>query len=347
MSAKNERTDTTRNDSAPDDTEPAAPRHSRRRLFAVVGVTGALIVAAGIVSVSYLSSAGHATTTPQNCAAKPSSCGFPDDTNTGVPSGMTLKMVPGQVSSGPGWHYDPRGWVTVDGKGAALSGLYIPHNVDVTASNVTINNVQVVNSGPSSFGISLRHTSNVTIENSTVRGTNATTGRVANAIDDLYGDSTGMVIKNNNISNWRTGVQVSSGLVTGNYIHNPGYLAGDHNNGIYNTGSTQPLTISGNTIFNNIGQTDDITLEASTGGKTIANKTIQNNLLAGGGYSIYGGASQGNTTAKIVIQNNRFSNLYFARGGLYGPGAYFDHNGKQNVWSGNVWDATGKAVPSP
>ena len=279
-------------------------------------------------------------------AARKSS--FPGAFNTGVPVGTVLRSVPGQVSSGLGWHYDPRGWVTVDGNGAALSGLYIPHNVDVTASNVTINNVQVVNGGPSSFGISLRHTSNVTIENSTVRGTNATTGRVANAIDDLYGDSTGMVIKNNNISNWRTGVQVSSGLVTGNYIHNPGYLAGDHTNGIYDAGSTQPLAIEGNTIFNSFGQTDDITLEASGLGRPVANKTIENNLLAGGGYTIYGGASKKNPTSNIVIRNNRFSQLYYRHSGKYGPVAYFNSGGRGNVWDGNIWlDIVGSAKFQP
>jgi hypothetical protein len=43
MSAKDEHTDTTRNDSVPNDTESAAPRHNRRRLIAVVSVTGALV----------------------------------------------------------------------------------------------------------------------------------------------------------------------------------------------------------------------------------------------------------------------------------------------------------------
>jgi hypothetical protein len=50
------------------------------------------------------------------------------------------------------------------------------------------------------FGIGLTHTTGVTIENSTISGQNATTGRVDSAIKDVYGDSTGMVIKDNDIS---------------------------------------------------------------------------------------------------------------------------------------------------
>jgi hypothetical protein len=283
-----------------------------------------------------LSTAGLALI-PHGYNAPTDASGFPDAATTGVLAGMTLKKVPGQVSRGPGWHYDPRGWVEVDGNGAVLSGLYIPYNLNITASHVTIKDVRVVASGPNSFGISLRHTSGVTIENSAISGVNATTGRVADAIDDIYGNSTGTVIKDNNISDWRTAVQVSSGLVTGNYIHDPGYRAGDHVNGIYDTGSTQALTISGNTIFNNMSQTDAITLEPSRPGRAVANKTIENNLLAGGGYAVYGGSTKNNSTSHIVIKNNRFSRLYYRQGGKYGPVAYFNADGRGNVWAGNIW----------
>ena len=157
---------------------------------------------------------------------------------------MALRTVPGQVSSGPGWHFDSKaGSVEVTGNAAVLSGLYIPYTLDITASHVTVQDVQVVTGG--TFGVSLRHTAGVTIENSTISGQNSTTGRLDYAIDDVYGDSTGMVIKADNISAFRTAVQVSTGLVTGNYIHDPGYIAGDHTNGIYVGGTSEPLTISG------------------------------------------------------------------------------------------------------
>jgi hypothetical protein len=332
-------------------TRPTAAARTGRRLAAAAAAAAGTAALALAVSAAAAPAAAAAAAVPPraaaaqlNCAAVPSACGYPDATNTGVPAGTTLLTVPGQVSSGPGWYYDSRGWVEVDGNGANLTGLYIPMNLDVTASNVTIDDDQVVTSGASSFGISLRHTANVTIENSDVSGVNTTTGRVANAIDDIYGDSTGLVVKDDNIADWRTAVQVSAGLVTGNYIHSPGYITGDHVNGIYDTGSTQPLTISGNTIFNSISQTDDITLEATAAGEPVANKTITGNLLAGGGYSLYGGDSLGNTTTAITVTNNRFSTLYYPLGGQFGPVAYYATTGTGNTWTGNTWDNTGQPV---
>ena len=317
----------------------------RRWMFgaAVLGV--ATLTAVGALAGGAGAGRAHAAVLT-NCAATPTNCGYPGVTNTGVPSGTTLKSVPGQVSSGPGWSYNAAGNdVIVKVNGTVLSGLYIPHNLVIDASNVTVKNVQVVTNG--NFGISLTHTKGVTIENSTISGQNATTGRVSSAIDDVYGDSTGMVIKDNNISYFRTAIQISTGLAEGNYIHNPGYMAGDHTNGFYVNGGTEPLTIENNTIFNSQWQTDAINLDAGSSGVPVANKTVENNLLAGGGYTIYGGTSPGNPTSHIVIEGNRFGQIYYPHGGQYGPGAYFAPTGTGNVWSGNVWDTTGQAIPAP
>jgi hypothetical protein len=276
---------------------------------------------------------------PDDCITVPHACGFPDATNTGVPSGTALRSVPGQVSSGPGWHFDPEGGlVVVTAPDTVLSGLSIPCTLEIDASDVTVQDVQVVTGG--NFGISLRHATGVTIEDSTISGQNLTSGRVNSAIDDVYGDSTGIVIKNNDISQFRTGVQVSTGLIVGNYIHDPGYIHGDHTNGIYVAGTTEPLTIYGNTIFNNLGQTDDINIAASTSRQDVANKMVVDNLLAGGGYSIYGGGVRDGLTSNIVIKDNAFGRLYYSEGGQYGPAAYFNPRLVGNVWSGNAWSGT-------
>jgi hypothetical protein len=293
-------------------------------------------------------SAPGSAPTPAECAPDPSACGFPDGTNTGVPNGTALLSVPGQESSGPGWAFDAQqGAVEVTGNGAVLSGLYIPYNLDIAASHVTIKDSRVMAAG--NFAVSLRHTTGVTIEDSTIGGPDATAGRVGVAIDDVYGDSAGAVIEGDNISDFKTAVQVSAGTVTGNYIHDPGYLAGDHTNGIFDTGSTQPLTIDHNTILNRLGQTDAISLDASVTGQAVANKTVENNLLAGGGYTIYGGASLNNATSHILIEDNRFSRLYYPQAGQYGPVTCFDSREPGNVWSGNVWDGSRptRAIPPP
>jgi len=319
-----------------------AGRRGRKFGAAVLGV--AALATVGAFAGATASRAGAAVLT--NCAAAPSRCGYPDATNTGVPAGTALKSVPSQVSSGPGWSWNAAyGEVIVKGNGTVLSGLSVAGTIDIQASNVTVKNDRVVTGG--TFAISLRHTTGVTIENSTISGQDSTTGRVNQAIADVYCDSTGLVIKDNNISDFRTGIMFVTGLVEGNYIHDPGYIAGDHTNGITAVGTTEPLTIKDNTVLNDLGQTDAITLNASGPGQAVANKTVTGNFLAGGDYTIYGGAGSNDPTSNIVITNNRFGQAYSPKSGQYGPVAVFDSTGTGNAWSGNIWDTTGKAVPSP
>ncbi|HUC58428.1 MAG TPA: hypothetical protein VMA95_13575, partial [Streptosporangiaceae bacterium] len=81
-----------------------------------------------------------------------------------------------------------------------------------------------------------------------------------------------------------------------------------------------------------------------------ANRTITNNLLAGGGYSIYAGATNEATygvPTNIVVTGNKFATQYYANAGQYGPAAYYDAAGTGNTWSGNTWDGTGATVPAP
>jgi hypothetical protein len=325
--------------------QPPSRRGRGRRLVMYGAGIAAGAAAVTLVASQFLSSSSFAAT-QTNCQATPSACGFPDATNTGVPAGTTLKTVPGQVSSGTGWSYSAAGQqVNVTGNGAVLSGLSFSGDINITASNVTIKNDLVVTGG--SFGIILRHTANVTIQNSTVSGLNLTSGRVDTAISDAYGDSTGMVVKANNISDCRSAVQLTAGLVTGNYLHDPGYIAGDHTNGVIANGGTGQLTVSDNTILDNLGQTDAVTIDTNQVAGPVTNKVIENNLLSGGSYVIYGGTAFGHSTSGIVIQDNRFGQGFYSKSGQFGPAAYFDHTGAGNVWSGNVWDSTGATIPAP
>ena len=286
------------------------------------------------------------TPTPANCSNAPHLCGFPDATNSGVPAEMqkTLRSVPGQVSSGPGWHYDPRGWVEVDGNGAVLKGLSIPYNVNVTASDVTIEDDVITNTGDD-FGVSIRHSRGVTVKDCDISSPYADSRRLMVGVKDVYGDATGIKVVGNNIWHTATGIQIGAGLIANNYIHSIGFKSGDHVNGITVNGSTTPLTIRHNTVFVNLDQTDAISLFEDFGVE--ANKLIKDNLVAGGGYSIYAGEKSGGPQSyNIRIVGNRFSRKYYTNGGQFGPAAYFD-GGRGNVWSGNIWDGTEQVVSSP
>jgi hypothetical protein len=322
----------------------APDRRRRHRFMIVLSITAVLVI--GIAAgASLLSQKSHAA--QLNCGADPSACGFPDASNTGVPTGTTLKTVPGQVSSGPGWSYNSGGWVAVTGNGANLSDLSFTTGVVISANNVTMDDDQVVLGGVNTIGVSLRNTAGVTIENTTIAGTDAGANRVMTGIKDIFSNSTGLVVNHDNISQFETGVQVESGLVENNYIHDPGYIALDHTNGVMSNGGTVPLTITHNTIFNNRGQTDCVGLFEDFSDQ--ANRTVTDNLLAGGGYSIYAGYTKpaNGPTSNIVITGNVIATNYFPTGGAYGPDEYFNASGTGNTWSNNTWDSTGAAIPTP
>ena len=320
----------------------------RRVAAAATAVAGAAALALTISALAAPAAAMAATATaaPLNCQALPSACGYPDATNSGVPAGLPLLSVPGQVSKGAGWAYSATtNEVDVTGNGAVLTGLSFTAYVNVEASNVTLDDDKITASGY--WGVALRHTTGVTVENSTISGTNATTGEVGSAVDDVYGDSTGMTIKNDNISAFKTAIQVSTGIISGNYIHDPGFITGDHTNGILDIGTTQPLSITGNTILDSLNQTDAISLDATLDGQVIANKTVTGNLIAGGGYPIYGGTARSAVISDMTIANNRFGQGYYALSGLYGPVAYYTTTGTANTWANNTYDTTGTVIPAP
>ena len=125
-----------------------------------------------------------------NCAVAPHECGYPDETNTGVATTVVLKRVPQEITQGPGWAWDPRGWLSVHADGAVLENVEVSGNVDVTASDVTVRNVRIIQGGET-FGISLRRTRNAVIQDSEIRGLDAGAGRLMVAVKDVYADSTG------------------------------------------------------------------------------------------------------------------------------------------------------------
>jgi len=325
-----------------------AGRHHLRKLLLVTGIIVLAVVGITVGLTSLLSPKSHAA--QLTCGTNPSACGYPDATNTGVPAGTTLKTVgngAGQVSSGTGWSFNSGGWVAVTGNGATLSGLNIPYGVVISANNVTLNDDNIVTGGPIAIGVSLRHTSGVTIQNTTIAGVDSGANRITTGVKDIFSDSTGLTVNHCNISLWETGVQVESGLIENNYIHDPGFIAGDHTNGVMSNGGTTPLTITHNTIFNNRSQTDDVGLFEDFSAQ--ANRTITNNLLAGAGYSIYAGNTKPSNgpTSNIVITGNVFATNYYPTGGANGPVAYFNSSGQGNVFKNNTWDTTGATVSAP
>jgi Sigma-70 region 2 len=80
----------------------------------------------------------------------------------------------------------------------------------------------------------------------------------------------------------------------------------------------------------------------STNSSPISDVTIVDNLLAGGGYTLYCAATVPGVGGTEVVTGNRFARTYDQKGGYYGPAAYCGSG--VDVWSGNVWDDTGLRI---
>jgi hypothetical protein len=273
-------------------------------------------------------------------------CGFPDTTNTGPVPGTVPRRVPEDITSpdattGRGWHWDALNQVLVADTPGAVVQSVDTGNISITADGVLVQDsrLEVAHDG---MGVEIRHAQNAVVQRNLIFG-DVGPNRMLVGVKDVYSDAFGTRVTANNIYGWSTGVQIYRGLIADNYIHDPGYQAGDHLNGTTSNGFGEPLTIRHNTVFNSYGQTDAISLFEDFG--TEANRVIDGNLVAGGGYCIYGGQNAGGPAAHdIAITNNHFSRMYFPGCGGYGPVAAWPLRGPGGVFTGNVWDDTGRPV---
>jgi hypothetical protein len=298
-------------------------------------------------------SSGGAQTT--NCFSKPSACGYPDATNTGVPAGTTLT---------------PSGSITASTAGQVISGKDVTGTINITANNVTIQNTRVTST-------------------STCGPTNA----CGNYEIIVQPGLTGVVIKNvelriasgntceHDIRNLGATIQVIGSYLhgcdsnlysVGNTTFTDDYglskidISNDHIENIYFSDST--LAVNHSTLFNPVDQTAVIfgNVNGGQGGTCSNHLSVNNSFLVGGGYTFYpcgNGSSAGSSS--VSITNNHLArcltsevmsssgghhlckggtdaNGYYPNDGSYGIAAYYFSQGM--TWSGNVWDDNGQSV---
>lgn len=148
-----------------------------------------------------------------------------------------------------------------------------------------------------------------------------------------------------NIHHCVDGVKAGSNVtIQDSYIHDLLIQGADpHNDGIQSLGTTA-LTIRRNTIIVKDGATSCVIL--STGSASaMRNITIEDNLLGGGAFVVYGGYEAGRDDVKkvsnIVIRNNRITTQIFPRGGAYGP--FTSVSAPAVTMAGNTWHDGPKA----
>ena len=135
-------------------------------------------------------------------------------------------------------------------------------------------------------------------------------------------------------------------LIEDNYVHDLYGEAGSHRDGIDCEG-TLNITIRHNTVLMPTSDTSCITVARYTnnGQYTFNNCLVENNLLAGAGYCIYGPGTNAPTPTNVRIINNKFWKKYYPKYGYWGWMAYEPPTpGNGNIISGNVDYITGLAL---
>ena len=293
---------------------------------------------------------------------------FPNAGNTGANlSGLPLVSVPSQATSGPGWVWQSaNNYIYCGTPGATISGLSLPAGgaylkaanitlensflggsegiyVNGVATNATIGNCVVQTPGGSNPGaIRFAQGSNYgTVANCTLSGSDSSTNRVQSGVYMANSDPLFTMYGNdvfwckNMWENAQNSAAICYVNMYGNYLHDLGYVALDHSDGIYMAYGLGG-SITGNTIFVQLTQTDCV-------GPTAMNPvplTISGNLFAGAGYTIYGGTPTDHVTYSgptqfLTFTNNYFSTMFYPNCGAIGP--YVHWGPLNNTWANNYW----------
>jgi hypothetical protein len=273
-----------------------------------------------------------------NCIKVPSACGYPDATNTGVTAGTTLKSQTNDIS------------VTTPGttiKDVALEGTISveANNTTIEETDITVNGSQGGCSGSCGGrgiwikpGVTGTVIQNVACHGGALSGSNVTQYCI------MSNDSS-TTIKRLYAYNCTECLAGPMNLSDSFINESDATIPQEHYEDIYYGGGAGPLIINHNTMLNQQGQTAVVFASVDFGNQTTL--TITNNLMAGGGYMIYGGGSGsgGKVVGPVTITGNRFSRKYYSTGGAYGVASYLENS--VTTWSGNFWDDTLKSIPMP
>jgi len=241
---------------------------------------------------------------------------WPNATNTGVPANVPLTAS---------------GSITIDEDGTVVEGLDLRGSITVKASNVVIQNCKLTNDATA---IRFERGTNLLVERVTLVGGGAKT------LDGAIQASGDITVRRVHISGFGEGIDLygAGGLIQDNLMVDMANADGKLMDGI-EAWEAKHLVIRHNLIEMPDGNSViKLPLDVPVpGGDDVL---IENNLLAGGGYTVYGGydpPNQNPSYTNVRFIGNRFSVKFGPKCGFYGPGAFIESSSSHD----NVWHETG------
>ena len=250
-------------------------------------------------------------------------CGWAGPGNTGYPPGTVFKNTVGRTITADN--------TVIDGE-KIIGGLYIG------AKNVVVRNSWIISNfggglGSSGTGvINVQPGGSATITNNTLDGSNGTHA-------GIWHEGTKVVAKANNIFGVNDGLwawDADNFSYQDNYLHNFTTLAANgHIDGFQTEGASHGL-IRHNTF--DVSQNQDSDVAIWDGRRNSDDITVENNLMAGGGFAVYAedyspsetNPQGGFTVTNIRILNNKFSTIHYPCGGYFG--IWFPRGSPSDHW---------------
>ena len=276
------------------------------------------------------------------CTNAVTTCGYADPLNqtVGVPAGVTPSTT-GACAAYTNGARISSGTVTIN-------GCKITGQIYVSGGTVTVENSDLSVNDEGGAGAPIEaHGGTVIAEYDTIHGLGPTpSGSMAWAIYDCCGSPAATVdhvfVYNADRIFMNLANSSQTPTVTNSYCWSNAEVkysgTEEHAECIY----TQPpasLTLKNTTLINWRDQTAANFVDDNTGspGSVI---DLENNLLMGGDYCVYGGGNYANSDTYI---SNRFSRALYSNCALFGPSAS-GYDAPSITDSGNIWDNTGASL---
>ena len=243
----------------------------------------------------------------------------PDASNTGPAGSLT----------------ESTGNITVTASGRVIQNRKINGCITVNAANVTVRNVEVHCNDDT--GISLNSTG-LLVEDALVE-----CGHRA-GLTGVGGS--GFTVRRTEIFGCENNIWANRNIVIeDNYIHDPIPCCGPgepHTDSIQIPTGAVNIQVKDNRVYGGYIDRRNFGNAALTMGGNVGGIVVDNNIFAGGGYTVYCEHENvgGNGSPPLQVTNNRFSRVFVSTVGGFGPSAECSND----FQSGNVYHETGQPL---